>query len=280
MGQSGTLVTVAAVKADQQSLRQSQRLQLRNSIQRELDIKAREKRRLNYLSTQAIFFVGSIFLCNIIPFTLRYLVANHIEFGLVARSTSSYVEEMEIPYRNFPLLVAQAILYPLQGFVNMLVYLRPSYTKNRRKFPEETRLWAFRRAIFGESITPALSSPDEEDTKEKTQRFGTAGGSSATESPKTYVRPPAIYGLSSGTIRSMERACSSRELLKSNMMGAIDESIDQQLSETDSMSMLTPSILNDDTGSEKDRASSKSTIIQMDGSVTSFQQWFHGSYDR
>jgi hypothetical protein len=125
----------------------------------EFAVKAKLKRQLKLLSSQAFLFVGSFLLCNIISFVLRFGIAERL--GLITGKITSYVEEMEIPYKYFSLMVAQAVLYPLQGFVNMMVYLRPPYFSIRRQFPKETRFWAFRRAIFGESITP-LSTQDGE----------------------------------------------------------------------------------------------------------------------
>ena len=54
----------------------------------------------------------------------------------------------------FPLLLLNSILWPLQGFFNCLIYVRPSYLHTRKEFPNESRLWCFRRALHGAKIQP------------------------------------------------------------------------------------------------------------------------------
>ena len=58
----------------------------------------------------------------------------------------------------FPLLMMQSALSPLTGFFNLLVYLRPRYLQSRQQFPTESRLWAIRRALWGNQVLPSSSS--------------------------------------------------------------------------------------------------------------------------
>jgi hypothetical protein len=76
-----------------------------------------------------------------------------------------YVEEMELPYHNYAMLVLQASLLPLQGLFNMMVYVRPKYLKNRVQFSKETKLWALRRAISGASVEPLHEDSGENKTE-------------------------------------------------------------------------------------------------------------------
>jgi hypothetical protein len=56
------------------------------------------------------------------------------------------------------------LLFPLQGFVNCLIYIRPRYQRWRNYFPEKSWLWSFRMVVTGQTAppggwnTPALST--------------------------------------------------------------------------------------------------------------------------
>jgi uncharacterized membrane protein YozB (DUF420 family) len=52
------------------------------------------------------------------------------------------------------LLVLQSALYPSQGVWNMLVYVRPKYSRCRRDFPFESKVWCFLRSLFEEEVKP------------------------------------------------------------------------------------------------------------------------------
>jgi Serpentine type 7TM GPCR chemoreceptor Srv len=58
----------------------------------------------------------------------------------------------------FPVMVLNALLLPSAGIFNLCIYLRPRYVKTRSDFPDETALWAVKRALYGESIPPTASS--------------------------------------------------------------------------------------------------------------------------
>mmetsp|Transcript_25847 Transcript_25847/g.63310 ORF Transcript_25847/g.63310 Transcript_25847/m.63310 type:complete len:445 (-) Transcript_25847:567-1901(-) len=53
------------------------------------------------------------------------------------------------------LAILQATFVPTQGFLNMLVYFRPKYKRSRTRYPDETKLWAVKRAVLGEGVKPA-----------------------------------------------------------------------------------------------------------------------------
>jgi hypothetical protein len=114
-----------------------------------------QDRRLRLVSSQAFLFVGCYFISNIWTYILR----------LYESQTTVYVEEMELPYHNYAMLVLQASLLPLQGLFNMMVYVRPKYLKNRVQFSKETKLWALRRAISGASVEPLHEDSGENKTE-------------------------------------------------------------------------------------------------------------------
>ena len=47
------------------------------------------------------------------------------------------------------LLILLALLTPLQGFWNFLIFIAPAYSKVKRRFPEESVLPLLKRVIFG-----------------------------------------------------------------------------------------------------------------------------------
>eukprot|EP00980_Cylindrotheca_fusiformis_P023327 scaffold10358_cov105-Cylindrotheca_fusiformis.AAC.2 len=99
----------------------------------------RQLSRLKLVRSQALLFVGAFTVCMFFPSLLRIKEAY----------ADSYVEKM--PANNYTLLLLQAITLPLQGFFNMLVYVRPKYLKRREVCPDgESRFVSFRRSIFGE----------------------------------------------------------------------------------------------------------------------------------
>jgi hypothetical protein len=75
---------------------------------------------------------------------------------LIESSADNPEEEIEAATKYYGFSVMQAFFLPLQGFFNMLVYIRPKYDlKCRHAFPNESRIWAFRRTMYyGEDIAP------------------------------------------------------------------------------------------------------------------------------
>eukprot|EP00980_Cylindrotheca_fusiformis_P010754 scaffold2429_cov106-Cylindrotheca_fusiformis.AAC.5 len=108
------------------------------------EIENSRRRRLQLVTSHACLFVGSYFVCHTVTYILRIIQAVQ----------DTKVEEMELAYRFFPLLVLQAFFLPLQGLLNMLIYIRPTYFRNRSSFPKESRLWVFRRTICGSKVIP------------------------------------------------------------------------------------------------------------------------------
>lgn len=227
------------------------------------EVKATQKRRLRMLSTQSLLFVGSHILCNTPSFVMRFIIGSSLNLGAFQGSSSSspYVEEMELPYNYFGLMVLQAILYPLQGFVNMLVYVRPAYATVKSDFPEETKFWAFQRAVLGESIAPSvlLSPPPytEEDASETKNKIDASPQTSSAKTPESVERYEPDDANDNSIVEPMEQ---------------------DEHSESDCLSILTPSNLNDADDELDDFRSPNASAtkrIDMDGSVRAFEEWFH-----
>lgn len=80
----------------------------------------------------------------------------------------------------FPIMVLQAVFLPSTGVFNALIYLRPRYLRTRVLHPSETRMWAFRRALYGESVQ-VVSQPPLAGTSgecQRNQHFGVKDGES------------------------------------------------------------------------------------------------------
>ncbi|KAL3930310.1 MAG: hypothetical protein SGBAC_011820 [Bacillariaceae sp.] len=108
---------------------------------------ASQRKRLRLVSSQAFLFVASYIVSNGSTVLLR----------LFESQAATYVEEKEMPYKHYVLMVLQACLLPLQGLFNMMVYIRPKYIKNRNDLPRESRIWALRRAVWGAKVEPVHS---------------------------------------------------------------------------------------------------------------------------
>jgi hypothetical protein len=100
---------------------------------------------------------------------------------LVVRNIESSGYDAANENRIYPLLLLQAVLPPSTGFWNMIVYLRPRYLRCHEEFPSESRLWAFRRAVFGALVGPesTMTFPNPNPNR----RQLTANDNNGTESP-------------------------------------------------------------------------------------------------
>jgi len=58
----------------------------------------------------------------------------------------------------YPLLIVNAILWPLQGFFNVFIYVRPTYTRFQIANPEEPTLNLLKKALFDPNIPKMASS--------------------------------------------------------------------------------------------------------------------------
>ena len=94
--------------------------------------------RIRAVTTQAFLYVGG--------FLLAYF------WTLVIRIMEGIYLDGEDEGWMYPLLILQSLCAPIQGFFNLLVYVRPQYVRVRRQFPSESRWWSFRRALLGDSV--------------------------------------------------------------------------------------------------------------------------------
>lgn len=110
-----------------------------------------QNKRLRLVRTQAILFLASFTVC-----IFWTGILNSVESTATTKE-----EELTLMSRWFPISVLQAIFMPLQGFLNMFVYIRPKYLKSRKEYPNESKVWAFKRSVFGDDVKPSMDSiPD------------------------------------------------------------------------------------------------------------------------
>lgn len=105
----------------------------RHSIQSD-----RQTKRIQAVATQAFLYVAAFFGTFVWNVTLRIMESRYYD----AQDQATF----------FPLLVVQAVLVPSTGVFNLCIYLRPRYLKTRTDCPAESRLWAVRRALYGEAV--------------------------------------------------------------------------------------------------------------------------------
>ncbi|CAB9513542.1 expressed unknown protein [Seminavis robusta] len=106
-----------------------------------------QTRRSQAVMVQAAFYVLVFFLNYIWTMVLRNITARDKYW------TSEHESDL------FVLLVLQAIFLPAQGFFNLCVFSRPKYLRTRKCFPLQSRLWCFRRAMFGDAVKAAQRRP-------------------------------------------------------------------------------------------------------------------------
>jgi len=107
-----------------------------------------QEQRLRLLSTQASLYVAFFLVCNAWNGAISI-----IEIGGDTREA-----ELQLVADRYVFFVLQAIFAPLQGVFNMAVYLRPKLHLCAVSFPRESRLWIFRRTVFGSRVEPTCST--------------------------------------------------------------------------------------------------------------------------
>jgi len=95
--------------------------------------------RVQEVATQCILYVGSFLICFMPAFIFRVKDT--------FRPDSNF-DENDI----FALCALMSITYPLQGFLNMLVYNRPNFTRVRRAYPRLSTVAVIRRACLSSDI--------------------------------------------------------------------------------------------------------------------------------
>lgn len=114
--------------------------------------------RVRAVATQAFWYVCCYLITYLPSITLRIMEGQSFD--------------AEDEDRLFPLLVIQSITFPCQGFLNLFVYVRPSYLRIRKDFPDASMVWAFRRAMYGDRIQPRTPRPRRQPSDRPSTQFG------------------------------------------------------------------------------------------------------------
>ena len=104
----------------------------------------RHQAQIREVSSQGFLYVGTFFLCMLPAVIVRVLEAEPVLLSA------------EDEPQFFWLLALNNFLLPFQGFLNMFVYTRPNYIRVRGANPEQTALWAHKKACL-ESDIPRLT---------------------------------------------------------------------------------------------------------------------------
>ncbi|CAJ1931666.1 unnamed protein product [Cylindrotheca closterium] len=107
-------------------------------------------RRLQLVKSQALLFVASYAFVSM--------------WGGIMAIAEQYAhtedEELSLLVKMYPIMVLHALLAPMQGLFNMLVYVRPKYLTTRHEFGDQSRWWAMKRAMLGEKRVRASGKPN------------------------------------------------------------------------------------------------------------------------
>ena len=106
--------------------------------------KSIQERLTNEAAVQGFLYV-STFLLTALPVFVLVLLDGSMEY------------DVEDKGRIYPLLVLNALLVPLQGFFNVCIYVRPSYSRFRAVHPDKPLRFVLKRALF-ESSVPRMTS--------------------------------------------------------------------------------------------------------------------------
>jgi hypothetical protein len=102
----------------------------------------KQRKRVRDVGTQSFLYVGAYLLCFV--WSMAKQILDGQGFDQIPGSGAYFL----------PLLVLQSIFLPAQGLFNAVIFFRLTYNQSRTKYPNETRLWSMKRAIFGATIKP------------------------------------------------------------------------------------------------------------------------------
>ena len=109
-----------------------------------------QTRRVQAVATQAILYVAAFILSNFwVAWSKGMEATTVVTLDAIAKEPSM-----------FWVLCLKSLFGPIQGLLNLLVFIRPNYMRIRSNpiFHDQTKLWTFKRALYGESIKPIKPS--------------------------------------------------------------------------------------------------------------------------
>ena len=79
-----------------------------------------------------------------------YILTVVVGFALSVMEGIGFGEEDQ--GRLYPLLVVNSVVLPLQGFFNVFIYVKPSFSQFRATYPEEPMWFVLYQALFDPNI--------------------------------------------------------------------------------------------------------------------------------
>lgn len=149
-----------------------------------------QTRRLQSVGVQAALYCCFFFL------TYAWVAWVRIMAGQPRYWTDEHESELFVP------LVLQAFFLPLQGCLNLIAFSRPKYLTTRQAFPHQSRLWCFRRAMFGD-LVKERSSQQQQPRLPKAAAIASSSKSSGG-SPKAESSPQAARSAFHHTTATLE----------------------------------------------------------------------------
>ena len=119
-----------------------------------------QSQRLRLVFSQSILFVLSFLVCHFWNFAM----------GILQGNAKDQAEDAELLVRHYHWAVLQAAFLPMQGFFNMIIYVRPKYMILRLEFPKEGRLWTVKRIFLGDMLLPTLPKGGDSSVNQQPER--------------------------------------------------------------------------------------------------------------
>jgi hypothetical protein len=120
-------------------------------------------KRVRDVGTQSFLYVGAYLLC--FSWSIAKQTLDGQGFDKIPGSGAYFL----------PLLLLQSIFLPAQGLFNALIFFRPKYNQSRTMYPNESRLWSMKRAIFGATIKQTMTASRQHTLSSTAKRMNYAG---------------------------------------------------------------------------------------------------------
>eukprot|EP00541_Cyclophora_tenuis_P017615 CAMPEP_0116566576 /NCGR_PEP_ID=MMETSP0397-20121206/14536_1 /TAXON_ID=216820 /ORGANISM="Cyclophora tenuis, Strain ECT3854" /LENGTH=144 /DNA_ID=CAMNT_0004093487 /DNA_START=186 /DNA_END=620 /DNA_ORIENTATION=- len=106
---------------------------------------------------------------------------------MLVRTLESMGVSREDETSVFGLLICLQIFFPLQGFWNFLIYVRPRYLRWRRREPDMSRFWCLQQALNRHAVlTTSSVAPSEFKSRHRSSEIE---DSNATQFTTRFPRP-------------------------------------------------------------------------------------------
>jgi hypothetical protein len=105
----------------------------------EMELRRKERHRLKNSRANAVLIQATLYVLACLSTIFWMMVLRVIESGGFKREDESTI---------FWLTLLTHLTFPLQGFWNLLIFVRPKYLRWRRQEPAMSKYWAFKQCLF------------------------------------------------------------------------------------------------------------------------------------